>query len=215
MLVEELIKKVRITMDENSSSSRLAEIKDIDSLQLDELIRESIVAGVKYIHSNADVTELTEDVTEDASTSSVEEKMIGSEKYIQYIDCPSGFHVLSSIKMSRWKKPVRILSSLNNVNEDMELCPYYGIGSDQESPAVYLTERNGNRVFMACSCDEEGSSLETFRYLPLPSIKEGKIKIIKGREDDCAYAIAYNVFMSLGDTNMASAMAEKIKMSAQ
>ena len=75
MLVEELIKKVRITMDENSSSSRLAEIKDIDSLQLDELIRESIVAGVKYIHSNADVTELTDDVTEDASTSSVEEKM--------------------------------------------------------------------------------------------------------------------------------------------
>ena len=215
MLVEELIKKVRITMDENSSSSRLAEIKDIDSLQLDELIRESIVAGVKYIHSNADVTELTEDVTEDASTSSVEEEMIGSEKYIQYIDCPSDFHVLSSIKMSRWKKPVRILSSLNNVNEDMELCPYYGIGSDQESPAVYLTERNGNRVFMACSCDEEGSSLETFRYLPIPSIKEGNIKIIKGREDDCAYAIAYNVFMSLGDTNMASAMAEKIKMSAQ
>ena len=215
MLVEELIKKVRITMDENSSSSRLAEIKDIDSLQLDELIRESIVAGVKYIHSNADVTELTDDVTEDAKLSHVEEKMIGSEKYIQYIDCPSDFHVLSSIKMSRWKKPVRILSVLNNVNEDMELCPYYGIGSDQESPAVYLTERNGKRVFMACSCEEEGSSVETFRYLPLPSIKEGNIKIIKGREDDCAYAIAYNVFMSLGDTSMASAMAEKIKMSAQ
>ena len=214
MLVEELIKKVRITMDENSSSSRLAEIKDIDSLQLDDLIRESIIAGVKYIHSNADVTELTDDVTEDASTSSVEEKMIGSEKYIQYIDCPSDFHVLSSIKMSRWKKPVRILSVLNNVNEDMELCPYYGIGSDQQSPAVYLTERNGKRVFMACSCEEE-STLETFRYLPLPSIKEGNIQIIKGREDDCAYAIAYNVFMSLGDTSMASAMAEKIKMSAQ
>ena len=215
MLVEELIKKVRITMDENSSSSRLAEIKDIDSLQLDELIRESIVAGVKYIHSNADVTELTEDVTEDASTSSVEEEMVGTDKHIQYIDCPSDFHVLSSIKMSRWKKPVRILSSLNNVNEDIELCPYYGIGSDQESPAVYLTERNDKRVFMACSCDEEGSSLETFRYLPIPSIKEGNIKIIKGREDDCAYAIAYNVFMSLGDSSMASAMAEKIKMSAQ
>ena len=215
MLVEELIKKVRITMDENSSSSRLAEIKDIDSLQLDELIRESIVAGVKYIHSNADVTELTEDVTEDASTSSVEEEMIGSEKYIQYIDCPSNFHILSSIKMSKWKKPLRILSVLNNVNEDMELCPYYGIGSDKESPAVYLTERNGNRVFMACSCDEEGSTLENFRYLPLPSIEEGNIKIIKGREDDCAYAIAYNVFMSLGDANMASAMLEKIKMSAQ
>lgn len=215
MVVEELIKKVRITMDENSSSSRLAEIKDIDSLQLDELIRESIVAGVKYVHSNADVTELTNDVTEDASTYSVEEEMIGSEKYIQYIDCPSDFHMLSSIKMSRWKKAVRILSSLNNVNEDMELCPYYGIGSDQQNPAVYLTERNGNRVFMACSCDEEGSTLETFRYLPLPSIREGNIKIIKGREDDCAYAIAYNVFMSLGDANMASAMLEKIKMSAQ
>lgn len=214
MLVEELIKKVRITMDENSSSSRLAEIKDIDSLQLDDLIRESIVAGVKYVHSNADVTELTDDVTEDGSLSSVEEEMIGTEKYIQYIDCPSDFHVLSSIKMSRWKKPIRILSSLNNVNEDMELCPYYGIGSDKESPAVYLTERNGNRVFMACSCDEEGSTLETFRYLSLPSIKEGNIKIIKGREDDCAYAIAYNVFMSLGDANMASAMLEKIKMSA-
>ena len=215
MLVEELIKKVRITMDEHSASSRLAEIKDIDSLQLDDLFRESIVAGVKYIHSNADVTELTDDVTEDAKLSPVEEKMIGTDKYIQYIDCPSDFHVLSSIKMSRWKKPVRILSSLNNVNEDMELCPYYGIGSDQESPAVYLTERNGKRVFMACSCDEEVSSLETFRYLPLPSIKEGNIQIIKGREDDCAYAIAYNVFMSLGDTSMASAMAEKIKMSAQ
>ena len=215
MQVEELIKKVRITMDENSSSSRLAEIKDIDSLQLDELIRESIVAGVKYVHSNADVTELTDDVTEDASTSSLVEEIIGSEKYIQYIKCPSDFHVLSSMKMSRWKKPVRILSVLNNVNEDMELCPYYGIGSDKESPAVYLTERNGNRVFMACSCDEEGSTLETFRYLPLPSIKEGNIKIIKGRENDCAYAIAYNVFMSLGDANMASAMLEKIKMSAQ
>ena len=215
MLVEELIKKVRITMDENSSSSRLAEIKDIDSLQLDDLIRESIVAGVKYIHSNADVTELTDDVTEDGSLSSVEEEMIGSEKYIQYIDCPSNFHILSSIKMSKWKKPIRILSVLNNVNEDMELCPYYGIGSDQESPAVYLTERNGKRVFMACSCDEEGSLLETFRYLPIPSIQKGDIKIIKGREDDCAYAIAYNVFMSLGDANMASAMLEKIKMSAQ
>lgn len=215
MLVEELIKKVRITMDENSSSSRLSEIKDIDSLQLDDLIRESIVAGVKYVHSNADVTELTDDVTEDASTSSVEEEIIGSDKYIQYIDCPSDFHILSSIKMSRWKKPVRILSVLNNVNEDMELCPYYGIGSDQESPAVYLTERNSKRVFMACSCHEEGSTLETFRYLPLPSIKEGNIQIIKGREDDCAYAIAYNVFMSLGDANMASAILEKIKMSAQ
>ena len=215
MVVEELIKKVRITMDENSSSSRLAEIKDIDSLQLDDLIHESIVAGVKYVHSNADVTELTDDVTEDASTSSVKEEMVGSEKYIQYIACPSDFYILSSIKMSKWKKPVRILSSLNNVNEDMELCPYYGIGSDKESPAVYLTERNGNRVFMACSCDEEGSTLETFRYLPLPSIKEGNIQIIKGREDDCAYAIAYNVFMSLGDANMASAMLEKIKMSAQ
>ena len=214
MLVEELIKKVRITMDENSSSSRLAAIKDIDSLQLDDLIRESIVAGVKYVHSNADVTELTDDVTEDGSLSSVEEETIGTEKYIQYIDCPSDFHVLSSIKMSRWKKPVRILSSLNNVNEDMELCPYYGIGSDKESPAVYLTERNSKRVFMACSCEEAGSVLETFRYLPLPSIKEGKIKIINGREDDCAYAIAYNVFMSLGDANMASAMLEKIKMSA-
>lgn len=215
MVVEELIKKVRITMDENSSSSRLAEIKDIDSLQLDDLIRESIVAGVKYVHSNADVTELTDDVTEDASTSSVEEEIIGSEKYIQYIKCPADFHVLSSIKMSKWKKPVRILSVLNNVNEDMELCPYYGIGSDKESPAVYLTERNGNRVFMACSCDEEGSTLDTFRYLPLPSIKEGNIQIIKGREDDSAYAIAYNVFMSLGDANMASAMLKKIKMSDQ
>ena len=215
MLVEELIKKVRITMDENSSSSRLAEIKDIDSLQLDDLIRESIVAGVKYIHAKADVTELTDDVTNDASSSPVKEERIGTEKYIQYIDCPSDFHVLSSIKMSKWKKPIRILSILNNVTEDMELCPYYGIGSDKESPAVYLTERNSKRVFMACSCDEEGSVLETFRYLPLPSIKEGNIKIIKGREDDCAYSIAYNVFMSLGDASMASAMAEKIKMSDQ
>ena len=215
MLVEELIKKVRITMDENSSSSRLAEIKDIDSLQLDDLIRESIIAGVKYVHAKSDVTELTDDVTKDASSSPVKEEMVGTEKYIQYIDCPSDFHVLSSIKMSKWKKPIRVLSSLNNVNEDMELCPYYGIGSDKESPAVYLTERNGNRVFMACSCDEEGSTLETFRYLPLPSIKEGNIQIINGREDDCAYAIAYNVFMSLGDASMASAMAEKIKMSYQ
>lgn len=97
MNVQDIVKEVRVALDQNMSSEALAELSDVDTLSLDEIIESKIEDAATAVLQSAPVGML-DDISEDLSgTVSVAQ---GSE--VGVLNLPSDFLRLVVFSLSGW-----------------------------------------------------------------------------------------------------------------
>ena len=160
--ISDILKSVRVTLDQNQEETILLE--DADTLQLDALIREKIEECALWVNEHAALEQITE-VKEVESTDGADER--GELTIV----LPDDWLRLKVAKMQDWKVPVRIAVSDVSDVALMRWSDYKGIRPTPLRPMAVETEIADGRALVLCG-SEEDAEFEYIRYVPIPKIAE-------------------------------------------
>jgi hypothetical protein len=155
--IEELIRDVRITLDENANQS--AYIKaNRDNLELDEIIREKLPEAARDITEAAPIESLEPDVME---TEAIPHEGGG------ILTVPDDFLRIVSLKMKGWSRSV---TAIADEGSDIELMQRnkYTKGTTIKPVCVFVKGEDGKK---AIEYFGDASEVERALYMPIPIIE--------------------------------------------
>lgn len=160
--LDELIREVRISLDENAQQCAYMVGQYGENLELDEIIRQKLV-------------EATRDITESASVELLEpvpmETVVKATDWGGTLNVPDDFLRIAILKMSGWNKSV---TTLFKENSDIALMQRnkYTRGTAIKPVCVLSFGNDGKKVIEYFGVSNQ---VEKALYVPIPSItyKEG------------------------------------------
>lgn len=199
--VEDIIRDVRITINENANSEALAGIGDVDTLELDELIRSKVADAATWVEKRAPVYLLGTGAPFADSLYWDDEAGIGSG----YTILPDDFMRLIRFRMSDWKTTVFNAISADDPNYLVQSSEFAGLRGNPERPMCAIVSRPEGLAleFFSCVSGEE-CKVDSAQYMPYPIIDmDDNIDI----SEQCYHAIvdccAGMVFESLNNSSQA------------
>lgn len=190
--VEDIVKDVRVALDQNESDEQLLSESDSDTLQLDELIRSKIEAGVDAVEMAAPSWLLEGGHT------------FGDELYwegngIGFVLLPDDFKRLVSFKMSDWDMAVTTAIGPEDAMYGRQRVTVSAVRGNVHRPVCAIVARaEGLSLEFFASRDEEAQVVQAV-YIPKRKIdEEGCIDLsAKCYEKAVAYISAL-VLMTMG-----------------
>lgn len=198
--VSELVKDVRIAIDQNEVGEQLIDVSDMETLTLDEIIANKIVDAVSSVEKSAPIHLL--------DTGEPFAKNIGWKQAIGigmgYTILPDNFMRLLTFQMSDWSRPVYEAITEDSPMYAMQTSRYPGIKGCPQRPVCALVLYPVGRVLEFYSCIEGKSVIvKRARYLPYPAIINGKIDICEKCYRAVVYYLAGLVCSSYGGKDQA------------
>lgn len=195
-LVEDICRDVRIALDENMSSKNLADLGDVDTLSLDDIVDRSIITSTHFVEGIAPLHTL-EDLSRIDGNISWSSQMVGIGS--GSIVLPIDFARLVSFQMSDWAMPVSHITKPTDPIYPKIKCRYAGIGASPQRPAVVISHQAIGRVLEFYSCSEGDSVyIKRGQYLPIREVKNESINISQSLRDAVVYHAAGSVAMIIG-----------------
>lgn len=204
--IENIAKDVRIALDRNGSSAALADIGDVDTLTIDEIIISKIIEGIKHVHSAAPAY-LLDGATSFAGTVNWEDKECG------WILLPNDFMRFVSFKMDDWSRPVYSCSTTDDIEYEKQSSRFKGLRGTSQKPLCFIAIRPGGRALEFYSSKSTNAEVEMATYLPYPQIESDSVKICSRCYDAVIYTIAALVLMTFGDVEKSNVFNELAKSS--
>lgn len=170
-IVSDIMKDVRITMDMNSSNKHLLDVRDTDTLEINDIIRKNIEPAAQDILIGAPTRLLGKGTEIGADTAIERISRAGGTMYAGRIELPSDFLRLITFQMEGWSYAVN-----NPISEDdplYSIChsDYNGISGNPEKPVVAIVAGNdGNQTLEFFSCDAGTEQVSKGRYIKKPKI---------------------------------------------
>lgn len=174
--VEDLLKEVRVVLDHNNTSTQLADISDVDTLSLDELIEASLVEAARIVEVNAPSHLL--DRGEPFSGTIYWSDAVG--KGSGHIQLPDDFLRLVCFYMSDWARPATKIITDESPEYAMQSSRYAGIKGNPQRPVVAIVPWGTGLELEFYSCTG-GSDVHVrrARYIQMPKITgEGDARTI-------------------------------------
>lgn len=202
--VTDIQRDVRIALNENDASDKLAEFGDVDTLSLDELIKSKIVDAVRAVELQAPLSLL--DRGEPFAKKIWWEDEVGVGK--GYIQLPDDFMRLVTFQMSDWSHAVTTAITEESPLYARQGSRYGGIRGNPQNPVVAVIHHPTGLVLEFWSCMAgEGVSVHKARYIPIPRItSDDRIDISEKLVQSVVYYAAYLTAQSLGDGDSAGRM---------
>jgi len=168
--VEELIKEVRITLDENQTESSYLETST-DNMELDEIIRAKLVDAARSIIETAPV-DLLEAVSLPTGTETLKTNADGSG----YVVLPDDFLRLVRFKLKGWRRAVVYVEAEGSEGDEIQRNEFTR-GTYIKPSCVFSHDGDGNRImeYFTAGRNSDGSfdhTVETALYAPAPSIDD-------------------------------------------
>lgn len=204
--IENIAKDVRIALDRNGSSAALAEIEDVDTLTIDEIIISKIIEGVKHVHSTAPAY-LIDGATSFAGSVNWEDKESG------WILLPNDFMRFVSFKMDDWSRPVYNCSTTDDIEYEKQSSRFKGLRGTSQKPLCFIAIRPEGRALEFYSSKSTDAEVEMATYLPYPQIESDSVKICSRCYNAVIYTIAALVLMTFGDAEKSNVFNELAKSS--
>lgn len=211
--VDNIVRDVRIVIDENASSAPLILDGDSDTLTLDEIIKSKIVDAVKKVEMDAPIRLLesgfniegigywkegnTGNETPNRNTVYWENDLSG------WMILPEDFMRLLVFRMSDWEKSVYTPIGITDEAYNLQSCPFAGIRGSTEKPVCAIVLRSVGLTLEFYSCTSKDATVEQAVYLPIPVIKNNGIYICKKCYSSIVYYIAALTELSIGDVDAA------------
>ena len=203
--VKDILRDVRIAIDENKTNEQLIEDEDIDTLMLDDIIRSKIVEGVRRAITDAPIHLLDGGVP-------FGDAVYWRNQYSGWVMLPDDFMRLLVFKMSDWERPVYEPITAGDPRYELQFSRYKGLRGNPQKPVVAIVSRMEGRVLELYSCNDDTATVEQALYMPLPSIDEdGGIMIPERCYTSTIYQIAALVLATIGQKDFSSVMTDLSK----
>lgn len=200
--ISDIVRDIRIAIDENDTSAPLIGENDIDTLSLDDIVRSKICEAVRRVESGAPVYLLEEGHSFDTA-------IFWEDKGSGMILLPDDFMRLIVFKMSDWERSVYEAISVADPTYQLQHSRYKGIRGNTQKPVCAIVNRAVGKALEFYSCNSEAAYVQQASYLPYPTIDEdGGIDICERCYEAVVYMAASLVLTTYGETEKAKAMTE-------
>ena len=199
--VSDLKRDVRVTLDLNKTSTALANLGDVDTLSLDDIIESKIAPAARIVETAAPVYLLDEGEPFGESIGWDSEPGYGSG----YVVLPRDFMRLVSFRMSDWDRAVTAAITEDDPLYAQQRSRYVGIRGCPERPVVAIVNRPVGMVLEFYSCTGGPDVfLRRARYLPYPKIIGGAIEICEKLKDAVVCYAGYMSALTVGEGDLAA-----------
>ncbi len=220
--VSDIVKAVRITMDENKESESLISDGDVDTLLLDEIIESKIGQAIRIVLASAPLGMLSDCGTQLPDVDTEDIVWRDGTMYVGWLKLPSDFLRLVIFEMDDWERPVFEAITPESPIYNQMYSRYKGIRGTPQRPIVAIVNRlftnnDGNtsacRVLEFYTCKSQGAAVEQALYIAKPSVSDDEdgddsYDIPEQCYDSVIYQIAALTYYTLNENTKAQTMAE-------
>ena len=201
--ISDIVKEVKIAIDENVDSTSMEGLPDEDTLKLNEIVESKVVDAAMVIESNAPAYMLDSGKAFGESIGWDGQPGYGAG----YIHLPDDFMRLVCFQMSDWDYAVTLAITEDSPQYQMQRSRFAGVRGNPQKPVVAITSQPIGLVLEFFSCySGENAFIKKARYIPIPRIKNGKIDLCEKLRRAVVYYTAYLAALSLGNGDAAAAM---------
>lgn len=207
--VEEILKDVRVCLDQNMMSEALIEENDIDTLSLEDIIKSKILDAIRRVEAEAPTYLLEEghDFGDNVYWSEDDRW-----KGCGWTLLPSDFMRLVVFEMSDWERPVYEAISAADPEYTVQRSRFKGVRGNPQRPVCAIAMRPEGKVLEFYSSLDNTALVTKAVYIPYPSIDEdGGVDLCERCYTSIVYMIAALTLATYGDTNKAAIMSEQSK----
>ena len=198
--VSDIVRDVRIALDQNMKGDQLLLTGDIDTLSLDEIIRSKIVEGVRRVEIEAPTHLLEEGHT-------FGDAVFWGEHESGWVLLPDDFMRLIAFRMNDWERTVYSAISVDDDEYAKQSSRYKGIRGNIQQPVCAIVTRQEGKALEFYSCKDKTAQVVRASYIPYPCIDEnGGVDISERCHTSVIYRIASLVLLTYGDAEKASIM---------
>ena len=201
--ISELIKDIRIILDENETSDKLILLKDADTLSLNEIIQSKIVDAARMIEMSAPVNMLQ-------TGENFGDAVYWNDDYSGWIILPDDFMRLIEFKMSDWKRPVYNPITESDPSYYQQKSAWSGIRGNPQDPIVAITMRPEGKILEFYSCDSK-VDVEAATYVQRPIIRDRGIELCELCHSAIKYYTAALTAQTLGSAEIYKNLFETAK----
>lgn len=200
--VDDIMRDVRVCLDQNMTSDQLLQTDDIDTLSLDDIVRSKILEAVVRVHTVAP-THLLE------AGHNFGDAIFWGDLESGWVLLPHDFLRLIVFEMSDWERAVFNAITPEAPEYALQRQRVKALRGTAQRPVCALTTRPEGRALEFYSCKSEDAYVRRGQYLPYPVIdEEGGIDISERCYTAVVYAAASLVSLTLGEADKASALSE-------
>lgn len=207
--INDVMRDVRVCLDQNMTSEQMLQIEDVDTLSLDEIIKSKILDAVIRIYAVAPIHLLEEGYN-------FGDAVYWGDLESGWVLLPQDFMRLISFEMSDWEQPVFSAISSADPEYAMQRQRVKALRGTSQKPVCVISTRPEGRVLEFYSCKSKDAYVSRAQYLPYPKIDEdGGIDISERCYIAVVYAAAALVLITLGEFDKASKLSEISKTALQ
>lgn len=198
--VEELVRAVRVCLDEDAHGGVLAGEDDLDTLDLERMIRSRLLDGVRTVLVEAPVELLDGHDFSECS-------LFWGDQCSGYVLLPDDFLRLVSFRMSDWERSVS--GALTAGDADYSKCRsrYKGIRGTVQRPVVAVVRRPEGLALEFYSCSSDSAYVATALYQPRVVVDaDGGLDIPERLERAVVYRTAGLVLTGYGESDRGGVM---------
>lgn len=196
--VSDLVRDIRIAIDQNMTSKALENIADVDTLSLNDIVRSKVVEAARLVGKVAHPSFIDNGVVLNGTVQWKSAVGVGTGQIV----LPDHFMRLLSFQMSDWSRPATIIDE-DDIRYLYQSSRYPGVRGCPQRPIAAVCRRQQGMVVEFYSCTA-GSSvfLRQALYLAEPKIDdEDNIDISTGLKDPIIYKSASLVLYTMRETD--------------
>lgn len=207
--IHNVMRDVRVCLDQNMTSEQLALTGDVDTLSLDEIVRSKVVDAVVRVHGGAP-THLLE------QGHNFGDAVYWGDQASGWVLLPEDFMRLIVFEMSDWEQAVFTAIGADDPEYRLQRQRVKALRGVPQRPVCAIATRPEGRVLEFYSCKDESAYVRRAQYLPYPKIDaNGGIDICERCHTAVVYATAALVLITLGEAEKASTLFEISKSAMQ
>lgn len=165
--VSEILKDVRVCIDENMQSTKLITEDDVDTLALDDIIRSKIIDAVRLVEEQAPV-HLLENGHSFAGEDG--DDIYWERDHSGWVLLPDDFMRLICFEMSDWERPVYAAIGPDDSEYLLQRSSIRGVRGNWQRPVCAITTRPEGKALEFYSCKSDDAIISRAVYLPYPFI---------------------------------------------
>lgn len=200
--IHEVMRDVRVCLDQNMESDQLLLTGDVDTLSLDEIVRSKILEAVVRVHTKAP-TYLLE------SGHNFGDAVYWGDMESGWVLLPEDFMRLIVFEMSDWERPVYLAVSAENPEYARQRQRVKALRGTVQKPVCVIGKRQEGRVLEFYSCKSEKAYVRRAQYLPYPKIdRDEGIDICERCYRAVVNAAASLTLLTLGESEKSASLME-------
>lgn len=175
--VADIVKDVRITLDQNQVESILA--ADDDTLELDDIIRKKITESALRILREAPLRMIDGTVALPEPVTIEDEDSDEQVPVKSVIRLPDDYLRLAVVRMSDWKTPLRVAVLDTSDIYQTVTSEFDGIRPNEYRPLAVETEDADGPILELWGSSNADATLEQGRYIGQPRVRDGVLNFPK------------------------------------